>query len=112
MSQSLRLPCCIDAPPAYRPKARYAVEMLLQPLAIDPVWTPRQHLDRGLYYGPDHQGLGDAVVAVDLEPAVSRFFEQRATVAPDDVFWIDWEGERWPAPVGGRTPDLIGSAFF
>ena len=45
------LSCCIEGPPGYRVKARYALRMLLAPFRFDPRPASRDDAP-ALYYGP------------------------------------------------------------
>lgn len=49
---SVRIPCGIVAPPILVPRLRYALEALLVPLGIDPVWGTQPGGDAGLWYAP------------------------------------------------------------
>lgn len=111
--QERDLPCCIEAPDAYLPKARHALEMLLRPLCLAPRWVDRAALmGEGLYYGLQPEGAPAAIV-LPLRSATVSFFERREALDPDTVVWHTWQGESWPilfdGPGGG---DLVASAFY
>lgn len=109
------LSCCIEAPPAYVPKARYALEMLLGPLGIDPRWVGRDALAAGgLYYGPHPDGLPAGVLVRPLRPETIAFFERRTAYEASRVPSVTWEQETWPVLFDDGTPygDLVASAFF
>ncbi len=114
MPQRRPLACCLDVPESYRPKAAYALETLLAPLGLVPVWTPRESLKHGLYHGEWPDGLPAAVLALRLGSATSAFFDSDAAYAPDRIAYTDWDGERWPVlfPDASGTGDIVASAFF
>ncbi|HMB93256.1 MAG TPA: hypothetical protein VKP65_20560, partial [Rhodothermales bacterium] len=110
-----RLPCCIEAPADYLPKAQYALQMLLLPLGLEPAWVEKEALGKqGLYYGPD--ATQDAeVLTILLNPRTVSFFASEARYQPEQMHWIEWKGERWPVLFGeADTPrgDLVASVFF
>lgn len=106
------LPCCVDAPEAFVPKARYALETLLRPMGLTPGWvTPAELPEAGLYYGLRPEATA-ARVALPLLPDTAAFFERPAPYDARRVGWLAWEGERWPVLFGGAEPDLVASAFF
>lgn len=110
-----RLLCCVDAslPASFQVKARYAIEMLLNPLGVTPQWVAVSNLGaQGLYYGPHPPSQG---VAVQVAAYVVEYFQQRQVYRADEVQWDDWEGASWPIlfrQADGNKPDLIASAFF
>ena len=108
------LACCLDVPDAFRPKAAYAVEVLLVPLGLTPVWTERRALREGLYYGTSPDGLSDAVVALRLDPATAAYFSSRTQYEARRAGALAWDGEGWPVlfPDRDGAGDLIASAFF
>ena len=110
-----RLPCCIEAPEAFVPRARYALRMLLTPLGFDPRWTDRAALaGPGLYYGPDVR-LPAGALGLPLREETLAYFAERRPYPPDRARWRRWEGERWPVLFGGESreeDDLIASTFF
>ena len=110
-----RLPCAIEAPEAFVPRARYALRMLLTPLGFDPLWTDRADLaGPALYYGPDVR-LPPGVLHLPLHEATLAYFAGRTSYPPDRAQWRYWEGEQWPVLFGGEDQadeDLIASAFF
>lgn len=111
------IPCCIEAPDAFVPKARYALETLLTPLGLAPVWADRTLCaNGGVYYGPRSEMLPEPVVSIPLDPDTADFFASGEVYRPDDARLLDWGGDHWPVlfprtPTGG-LPDLIASAFF
>ncbi|MEP0545305.1 MAG: polysaccharide deacetylase family protein [Rhodothermales bacterium] len=109
------IPCCIEAPPAFVPKARWALDALLAPLGLAPVWTERDALDAGLYYGPTPDGLPADVLALRLHPATTDYFDSGEVYDPNGASKLAWDGERWPVLFPYEQPapaDLIASAFF
>lgn len=110
------LPCHIEAPPAYMPKARYALRMLLLPLGIAPQWVDRdERTSVGLYYGAGRDAVPEHAVRIPLAPEACAYFEQRKPYRRDRVRWRTWEGEQWPVLFGGEAPgedDLVASTFF
>lgn len=105
------LPCRIEAPDAFVPKARYALEELLRPLGLQPVWTDREALDGGLYYGPSSEAP-PGVLALPLAPDAVAYFDRAQPYDAARAAWVEWGGERWPILFGGAQPDLVASAFF
>ena len=109
------LPCCIEAPEAFVPQARYAVRMLLTPLGFDPRWTSRAVLTApSLYYGPDVQ-LPEGVQRLPLREETLAYFADRSPYPPEQARWRHWQGESWPVLFGGEDQeedDLVASAFF
>ena len=106
----------MEAPPSFVPKARYALEMLLMPLGIAPVWVGRGELaGAGLYYGPAGEGLPSSVVRAPLREETLAYFDSGEPYRAERVRWVEWEEEPWPVLFGGaRTgeEDLLASAFF
>ncbi len=115
-SSSTVLPCCIEAPDAYRPRAQYALRMLLLPLGIDPRWIDREDLaDGGLYYGPSPDDAPEGVLKLRLAPETAAYFEDVTPYRASAMRWRRWDGERWPVLfVDAETgdDDLVASAFF
>lgn len=104
------LACCIEAPSAYLPKARYALRMLLLPLGLVPRWADRAALPAGgLYYGTNPAGLPENVVSIPLDASTAGYFESGRPYDLEAVRWEAWEGERWPLLFG---EDLVAAAFF
>jgi hypothetical protein len=108
--------CCVEAPDAFVPKARYALGVLLAPLGYAPRWVSRDGLaDGGIYYGQRPHGLSERVVAILLEPDTLAYFASGKPYDPADARWFDWDGDPWavvlPRAADG-APDLIASAFF
>ena len=106
----IRLPCCIEAPRAYVPKARYALDMLLAPLGIDPCWVDRTALaGKGIYYGKLSGKLPDSVLCMELSQQALAYFDCVKPYAPEQAAWRTWGKESWPVLFGD---DLIAAAFF
>lgn len=108
-------PCCLEGPAAWLPQARYALQMLLQPLGLAPTWVPREDLhSTGLYYGPTPDGLGDAVWTMPVQEATLAYFAHRRPYPPTNVAWSTWDGTQVPVlfALADGTPDLIAGAFF
>ena len=112
----LELPCCIEAPPGFEVKARYAVTALLYPLGIQPVWVQRDSLDsKGLYYGPQVHEMPPGIVTIPLLDETVQYFATQEQYTVERVHWRFWENERWPVLFGGPSEeedDLIASSFF
>ena len=111
------LACCVEGPPGFRAKARYAVEALLAGLGLAPQWRGREALDEGgLYYGPASASVPVAALRVHLDPATPDAFAAPRPLDPTRVGHLDWDGDRWPLPFdGGEQPedkDVIASTFF
>ena len=76
MSPLAPIACCIEAPPAFVPKARWALNELLAPLGLAPVWTDRSMLaDGGLYYGPSPENLPERALALRLHTETTDYFD-------------------------------------
>ncbi len=110
----IALPCCVEAPASYRPKAQYALRMLLLPLGIDPQWVDRADLTgHGLYYGPDPEEAPEGALKLRLAPRAVAYFEDVTPYRRSRVRWRWWNGERWPVLFHeAGTDDLVASAFF
>lgn len=105
--------CCVEAPESFRPKASYALTVLLEPLGLTPAWTPREALGGGVYYGPRPDRQPDGVLALRLDPATAAFFDAGGPYDPAAVAEVEWDGEAWPVLFPGeRGGDLVASAFF
>lgn len=108
------LDCCVKAPPALMPKARYALRMLLLPLGLTPRWVAREALSGpGLYYGPRGEALPAGCVGIPLLAETAAYFAERTAYPAHRVKAVEWGGERWPLLFGeAGAPDLVASAFF
>ncbi|MDX1545534.1 MAG: polysaccharide deacetylase family protein [Rhodothermales bacterium] len=108
------LDCCVEAPPAFLPKARYALRMLLLPLGLAPRWVERGALaGPGLYYGPEEEALPAGCVSLSLRPETAAYFAGRSPYPADRVRWMEWGGTRWPVLFDdAEEGDLVASAFF
>lgn len=105
--------CCVEAPEPFRPKASYALSVLLEPLGLAPDWTTRDSLSSGIYYGPEPDGVPDDVLTLRLDPATTAFFASGEPYDPAEVAEVEWDGEAWPVLFpGGGSGDLVASAFF
>lgn len=112
------LPCCVEGPAAWLPRAAYALRMLLLPLGWAPRWVDRatlETLQTGIYYGPAQKSWPPGVLAVPLHESTLAYFASEAPYPPERVRWR-WDGqERWPVLFGspdGSDDDPIASAFF
>jgi len=110
------LPCCVEAPASYRPKAQYALHMLLLPLGIDPRWVGKAELPaHGLYYGTAPEQAPVRALRLGLKADTVAYFEGGSAYDRSRVCWRLWDGERWPVLFGEKDPaavDLVASAFF
>ena len=107
---STSLPCCIDVPPSYRPKAQYALRMLLLPLGIDPVWIDRAALTAGgIYYGTDSQLAPDTALRLPYSARAAPYFDGGLPYDQSRVAWSVWQHEQWPLLF---EDDLVAAAFF
>lgn len=99
------LKCRIEAPDAFVPKARYALESLLRPFSLAPGWVEGEC---DLYYGssPDR---ADAAMALPLHTSTVEYFDGRLPYDPDRAFQA---GELLSLFGEPDAPDLIASAFF
>ncbi|MFK7847725.1 MAG: polysaccharide deacetylase family protein [Rhodothermales bacterium] len=118
---SFDLPCCVEGPSDFIPKAQYALQMLLWPLGINPVWSTKSQLINGsIYYGIESEKLSSDVITFRLAPDTLRFFTERFfndsnRYDESSVVWREKEGDRYPVLFGGpaqEDDDLIASAFF
>lgn len=94
----MQIRCRISAPEHYIPKARYALEMLLYPLGLEPAWTDDPNVD--LHYGPD-------------AAEGARVWLPMAGSAPDDFSEVR-PGETPAFALDPADPacDPIATAFF
>ncbi len=112
MSQCL--PCCVESTAEFRPKAQYALQMLLFPLGIDPKWVVRNELTGvGIYYGSAPDGLPHSIISLRLTRETEEYFQYGSAYPPAAVRWVEWDGASWPVLfMGGDQPDLVASTFF
>ncbi len=111
------LPCCVEGPDAWLPKAAYALRMLLLPLGLAPRWVDRdtlRALGQGLYYGPEGNSWPKGVISVALHETTLAYF---AGYQPYDARRVRWQhagAGRWPVLFGSPdgAADPIASAFF
>ena len=111
--------CLLDVPPAFAPKARYAWVELLRPLGLEPSFREDEEEEAPvLYYGP-HPERSGARLALGCAPETPAFFERPRPLDRAWVRWLEWDGERWPVPIGSRAErgpfaglDLVASAFW
>lgn len=114
------LPCCIEGPDEFIPKARYAVEMLLLGLGLTPDWIAKDALtEAGLYYGPQPGSVENGALCVALKPETLAFFSARRAITEEECGVLQWDGGDWLLPFGeqgagvlGELPDVIAAAFF
>ncbi|HET6568151.1 MAG TPA: polysaccharide deacetylase family protein [Rhodothermales bacterium] len=108
------IPCRIDVPGRFVPKAQYALEMLLLPLGLRPAWTTaRTSPGVWLYYGPDVHDLPPGAVVLHMASEAPSYFDAKRPYPADRVRWVAWGGSRWPVLFGREEePDLVASAFF
>jgi len=110
------LPCCIEAPDDFIPRAKYAVEMLLLGLGLEPGWVDKIALnDGGLYYGSQPATAPQSPLCIPLKPETIAYFSERRAPGSEKMSTIRWDGEEWPIPFGDEgegLPDVIASAFF
>ena len=108
------LPCCVEASPAYTPKVRFALRMLLEPLGLGPVWVSREGLGNGgLYYGQAGAQLPAAARLLTAAPDAEDYFSERRPYLASRASWQTWQDLRYPVLFGvNGVPDLIASSFF
>ena len=113
MSSSVIVRCCIEVPPAYEAKARYALRMLLVPLGIDPLWVDRDALtERGVYYGREPVQTFSEQVVLPYDAEAASYFSQ-PEMLPKLRGWYETEGLRTPVFFGdAQHPDVVAHAFF
>ena len=113
-NRAVSLPCCVEAPATYLPKAQYGLRMLLLPLGIDPRWVSRGDLTgRGVYYGSEPDGLPESILRLHLAPATLAYFDAPAPYDRSQIRWQTWDDDRWPILFhDAGTDDLVASAFF
>ena len=109
-----KLFCCIEVGPDYAPKARYALQMLLEPIGLSPIWVQRVDLNStGVYYGQTPQGLPAHVIVLHMGLGVEAYFEQQLTYPIEQVRWRNWRDLRYPVLFGsGEEDDWVASTFF
>ncbi len=112
------LPCCVEGPEVWLPKAAYALRMLLLPLGWGPRWVDRATLNAlgtGIYYGPAVARWPDGVLALPLHETTPAYFASGRPYTAGRIRWR-WNGtERWPALFGhpdGSADDPVASVFF
>ena len=107
-----RIPCAVEVPAPFEPKARYALRMLLLPLNLAPAWTtPSELPDGGLYYGMRSPAAEALELTYDYDAA--SYFESGQPYDVAQVQWFEVDSERWPMLFSARRgPDLVASAFF
>ena len=112
--RAIALPCCVEAPASYLPKAHYGLRMLLLPLGIDPRWVDREDLTApGLYYGSQPERLSEGILRLRLAPDTLAFFDAATPYDRSRVRWRTWDDDRWPILFHeAETDDLVASAFF
>ncbi len=114
--KAFELPCCIEGPSTFIPKVQYALQMLLLPMRINPVWCTKSSLSgKGLYYGLDPTELPSEVVSLRLEEDTCRYFESLGPYNATQVHWRELDSVRYPVLFNGSNPakdDIIASAFF
>ncbi|HYE95594.1 MAG TPA: polysaccharide deacetylase family protein [Rubricoccaceae bacterium] len=118
------LPCCVEGPDTFLPKARYALDTLLTGLSLEPLWTDREGLgDGGLYYGPEPGAVPATALRFRLAPETAAYFAARTPYDPHQIGSLSWNGTCWPlmflfgADGGGAEDgvlevDPIASAFY
>lgn len=111
------LDCAIEAPDAYVPRARYALEMLLMPLGITPRWVSGSRLeagDPGIYYGTGDPPTSSRTLVIELQSSTITYFRRGTSYPAAESSWIEVDGHRVPKlfPLNGRGFDPIASAFF
>lgn len=108
------LPVCVDVPPSYSRRARYALTTLLEPLGLAPAWVARADIStsHALYYGPT-QRAPEGVLSLSMSEDAAAFFERGPTELPEPC-WVDAAGSRCPVMFtdGTGQPDLVASTFF
>ncbi|MEZ4701925.1 MAG: polysaccharide deacetylase family protein [Rhodothermales bacterium] len=114
MPQSLVLPCCVEAPPAFAPKARYAIEVLLCGLGAEPLWVERAHLaGPSIYYGPEPEAAGPTTVAIRLREETPAYFASGEAYPAHRMRRVPIGEATWPMLFGEPDDDdPIASAFF
>lgn len=116
----------LDVPEAHRPRARYALRMLLYPMGLRPRWiTAAEAGDTGIYYGSGARP-GRGWVLVSFVRRTARYFDRQSPYDARPPYWFFEESAKVPVlfPRGsalrsrppGEGPstrwDLIASAFF
>lgn len=106
-----KIACRIAVPEPHATRARYALEALLVPLGLDPVWsgTPR------IVYGPFPEWEEAGVVQMTSAPSAAEFLANgRRPYARSQAAAVRWENEEWPALFVDERgeADLVASAFI
>lgn len=116
IKRAYKLPCCIEAPESFAQKAQYALQMLLMPLNIAPVWVSRGSLDTtGVYYGEESSALPENVLHIPLQEHTVDYFSDKRPYDPSMIAWRKSEQGRFPVLFPGAVPesdDVVASAFF
>lgn len=128
----MELRIALDLPEGFRPKAKYALRVLLAPYQIQPVWSDAETVaaQGGLYYGFSPLPFRSAeapVLCLCSHPETWAYFEKREDLDPTAVFeWPDATGahdafpvlfgqpvvEQPSSPVRWVQADIVASAFF
>ncbi len=108
------LPVCIEVSQDYRPKAKYAIRMLLEPLGLGPIFKPRSELNgRGLYYGQNPSNLPPKVTVLPLALNAERFYDDFTAMDVTSVCWREYANFNVPVLFSsGAGDDLVASAFY
>ena len=103
--------CHVDAPDAYVPKARYALESLLNPLMLRPVWV-EEGPSVDLYYGRAPRRAG-ATLSLLLHDATLRLFHAPNEEVGQPPAAVSMDARPCPVLFGDEQhPDLIASTFY
>ncbi|MDE2827596.1 MAG: polysaccharide deacetylase family protein [Bacteroidota bacterium] len=108
------LPVCIEVSQDYRPKAKYAIRMLLEPLGLGPIFKPRSELGgHGLYYGQNPAGLPSTIIVLPLAHNAEGFYDDFTAIDVMPVSWRKHAGFNIPVLFSSETgDDLVASAFY
>ena len=122
VSPGIHIACCVDTPPDFAPRAKYALQALLTPLGLAPRWVEPDVLPDAV--SPDaplaYYGRGDAkpphprVISLAHAPSAAVFLRGEAPFSPEAASMCEIGGRSVPvcfADEHGR-PDLVASAFL
>ena len=108
------LPVCIEVGQDYRPKAEYAIRMLLEPLGLGPIFKPRSELgSHGLYYGHNPAGIPSTITVLPLAQNAERYYDDFTAIDLTSVCWRKHADHNFPVLFSSETgDDLVASAFY
>ena len=113
VSPGRRIACRVSVSPDYAGKARYALEALLVPLGLEPVYDegePQIVYGDGDLAGSESEG----VLRLSAAPGAAAFFRGRRPFVPRAAVRLNVGGVPMPVPFTDErgAPDWVASAFL